>query len=163
MIGVDQKEMENMKKNSMASNLSDKKQSLEALGANENKDEEVKNYSSNNDGVEELGERYRYMEAEGKLLKIMGLKKKFGNFTAVNDVNIKMFENEIFALLGHNGAGKTTTISMITGLIMPTKGDGEYHGVDLFPQMKKVRTTLGVCPQLDVLFEDMTVKEHLEM
>jgi ABC-type multidrug transport system ATPase subunit len=65
------------------------------------------------------------MEAEGKLLKIQNLKKKFGNFTAVNDVNIKMFESEIFALLGHNGAGKTTTISMITGLIMPTKGDGE--------------------------------------
>jgi ABC-type multidrug transport system ATPase subunit len=65
------------------------------------------------------------MESEGKLLKIKNLRKKFGEFTAVNDINVKMFENEIFALLGHNGAGKTTAISMITGLIMPTKGDGE--------------------------------------
>lgn len=46
---------------------------------------------------------------------------------------------------------------------MPTKGEGSFHHVDLFAQMKKIRTTLGVCPQLDVLFEDMTVKEHLEM
>lgn len=65
------------------------------------------------------------MESEGKLLKIKNLRKKFGEFTAVNDINVKMFENEIFALLGHNGAGKTTAISMMTGLIMPTKGDGE--------------------------------------
>lgn len=91
------------------------------------------------------------------------MRKEFGKFTAVNDVNMKMFEGEIFALLGHNGAGKTTTISMVTGLIMPTKGDGSFHNVELFAQMKKIRTTLGVCPQLDVLFEDMTVKEHLEM
>jgi ATP-binding cassette subfamily A (ABC1) protein 3 len=76
---------------------------------------------------------------------------------------MKMFEGEIYALLGHNGAGKTTTISMITGLIMPTHGSGSFHNVDLFSQMKNIRTTLGVCPQLDVLFEDMTVKEHLEM
>lgn len=46
---------------------------------------------------------------------------------------------------------------------MPSKGDGSYRGVNLFKQMKKIRTTLGVCPQLDVLFEDMTVREHLDM
>jgi len=74
-----------------------------------------------------------------------------------------MYEGEIFALLGHNGAGKTTAISMVTGLIMPTKGEGSFRDVDLFGQMKKIRTTLGVCPQLDVLFDDLTVKEHLEM
>lgn len=65
--------------------------------------------------------------------------------------------------MGHNGAGKTTTISMVTGLIMPTKGSGSFRKVHLFEQMKKIRTTLGVCPQLDVLFEDMTCREHLEM
>jgi len=74
-----------------------------------------------------------------------------------------MYEGEIFALLGHNGAGKTTAISMVTGLIMPTQGEGSFRDVDLFGQMKKIRTTLGVCPQLDVLFDDLTVKEHLEM
>jgi len=128
VIGIDQKELENMKKNSMNSNPDKKLSQInEAKGATENNDVDLDKISNTIqiDGVEVLGERYRYMEAEGKLLKIQNLKKKFGNFTAVNDVNIKMFESEIFALLGHNGAGKTTTISMITGLIMPTKGDGE--------------------------------------
>lgn len=96
-------------------------------------------------------------------MQINNLQKEFGEFKAVNNVSMKMYEGEIFALLGHNGAGKTTTISMITGLIMPTSGSGSFHGVDLFRQMKKIRTTLGVCPQLDVLFEDLTVREHLEM
>lgn len=117
-----------MKKNSLNSNLDKKLSQInEAKGATENNDVDLDKISNTIqiDGVEVLGERYRYMEAEGKLLKIQNLKKKFNNFTAVNDVNIKMFESEIFALLGHNGAGKTTTISMITGLIMPTKGDGE--------------------------------------
>lgn len=112
---------------------------------------------------EELGERYKKLEDDGKLLEINDMRKEFGKFTAVNDVSMKMFEGEIFALLGHNGAGKTTTISMVTGLIMPTSGSGSFRNVDLFGQMRKIRTTLGVCPQLDVLFEDMTVREHLEM
>lgn len=110
-----------------------------------------------------MGERYRKLEDDGKLLTINDMRKEFGKFTAVNDVSMKMFEGEIFALLGHNGAGKTTTISMVTGLIMPTSGSGSFRNVDLFGQMRKIRTTLGVCPQLDVLFEDMTVREHLEM
>jgi ABC-type glutathione transport system ATPase component len=112
---------------------------------------------------EELGEKYRVLEKEGRVLKIENLRKEFGNFTAVDDVSVNMYEGEIFALLGHNGAGKTTAISMVTGLIMPTQGEGSFRDVDLFGQMKKIRTTLGVCPQLDVLFEDLTVKEHLEM
>jgi len=89
--------------------------------------------------------------------------KIFGNNTAVNDVNLMIYESDIFALLGHNGAGKTTTINMITGLIMPNAGEAHFKKVDIFQQMNKIRTTLGVCPQLDVLFDDMTVKEHLEM
>jgi len=74
-----------------------------------------------------------------------------------------MYDGEIFALLGHNGAGKTTTINMITGLLMPSKGEAYYKNINLFSQMQKIRTTLGVCPQLDVLFDDITVQEHLEL
>lgn len=56
-------------------------------------------------------------EKEDQILKIVGLKKSFGNFEAVKGINLKMYKGQIFALLGHNGAGKTTTISMLTGLI----------------------------------------------
>jgi len=51
------------------------------------------------------------------MIEIVGLKKQFDKLAAVDDVNINMYNNQIFALLGHNGAGKTTTISMLTGMI----------------------------------------------
>lgn len=89
--------------------------------------------------------------------------KDFGIVHAVNNVNLKFYEGEIFALLGHNGAGKTTTINMLTGLLMPTKGEAYFKNTSVFGEMDKIRTTLGVCPQLDVLFENLTVREHLEM
>lgn len=57
-----------------------------------------------------------------------------------------MYTGQIFALLGHNGAGKTTTISMLTGLLSSTSGSAEVFGLDLFEDMSKVRSFLGVCP-----------------
>ena len=62
----------------------------------------------------------KQQEADNAILQIRGLKKRFGDFQAVNGINLKMYNGQIFALLGHNGAGKTTTISMLTGLIPPT-------------------------------------------
>lgn len=71
-----------------------------------------------------------------------------------------MYNNQIFALLGHNGAGKTTTISMLTGMIEPTDG---YISVFGETELQKIRETIGVCPQHDTLYEDLTVQEHLEL
>lgn len=65
-----------------------------------------------------------------------------------------MYQGQIFALLGHNGAGKTTTISMITGMTDLTKGYLAVHGET---QVQKIRDQLGVCPQHDTLYEDLTV------
>ena len=79
-------------------------------------------------------------------MKVKGLIKKFGEKTAVNDVDMTMYNGQIFALLGHNGAGKTTTISMLTGLIEPTSGKAEVFGLDIFNQMEDFRKVLGVCP-----------------
>jgi len=110
-----------------------------------------------------VGQEYEARYLNNDFLRIQNLKKIFGNNTAVNDVNLIIYESDIFALLGHNGAGKTTTINIITGLLMPNSGEARFKNVDLFQHMNKIRTTLGVCPQLDVLFDDMTVKEHLEM
>jgi len=97
------------------------------------------------------------------ILKIMGLKKKFGDFKAVDGVNLKMYSGQIFALLGHNGAGKSTTISMLTGLIPPTAGKCQVFDKDLFSQMDEVRKNMGVCPQHDVLFDLLTPEEHLDV
>jgi ATP-binding cassette subfamily A (ABC1) protein 3 len=94
------------------------------------------------------------LDAEGKVLKVSELQKKFDNgFHAVKGINVKMYNGQIFALLGHNGAGKTTTISMLTGLIESSQGSAEVFGVDLFENMDEVRQFLGVCPQHDILFE----------
>lgn len=66
-------------------------------------------------------------------MKISDLKKQYENgFKAVNGLNLKMYADQIFVLLGHNGAGKTTTISMLTGLLTASEGSAEVFGVDIF-------------------------------
>ena len=70
---------------------------------------------------------------------------------------------QIFVLLGHNGAGKTTTITMLTGLYMPTSGDAVVQGLSIRTHMAQIRQRIGVCPQHDVLFGELTVMEHLEI
>jgi ATP-binding cassette subfamily A (ABC1) protein 3 len=95
-------------------------------------------------------------------LKISDLKKVYENgFKAVDGINLKLYSDQIFVLLGHNGAGKTSTISMLSGLFGSTDGMAELFGIDMFADMNKVREVMGVCPQYDVLFELLTTEEHL--
>ncbi|CAL9693308.1 unnamed protein product [Knipowitschia caucasica] len=98
-------------------------------------------------------------------IKIKRLVKEFkvGNKMrkAVRDLTLNMFEGQITVLLGHNGAGKTTTLSMLTGLFPPTSGRAYISGYDICQDMALIRQSLGLCPQHDVLFDDLTVKEHL--
>uniref|UniRef100_A0A3B4UC74 ATP binding cassette subfamily A member 3 n=1 Tax=Seriola dumerili TaxID=41447 RepID=A0A3B4UC74_SERDU len=86
-----------------------------------------------------------------------------GNKTrkAVRDLTLNMFEGQITVLLGHNGAGKTTTLSMLTGLFPPTSGRAYINGNDICQDMALIRRSLGLCPQHDVLFDNLTVREHL--
>lgn len=75
------------------------------------------------------------------------LKKTYPNgFKAVRGLNVKMYNGQIFVLLGHNGAGKTTTISMLTGLINSTNGIAEVFGLNMFNDIENVRKFMGVCP-----------------
>ena len=100
------------------------------------------------------------------LLSIRNIVKTFDDGkTAVDHVNLNFYKDEIFALLGHNGAGKTTLISMLTGLYEATEGKAYYNGEDILigANMDKFRVKIGICPQHDILFEDLTIKEHLEM
>jgi ABC-type multidrug transport system ATPase subunit len=66
-------------------------------------------------------------------------------------------------LLGHNGAGKTTTIGMLTGLLSPTAGDALIFGNSIISGMDEIRQVMGVCPQYDVLWNQLTGREHLEL
>uniref|UniRef100_A0A8C2PU12 ATP binding cassette subfamily A member 3 n=1 Tax=Cyprinus carpio TaxID=7962 RepID=A0A8C2PU12_CYPCA len=98
-------------------------------------------------------------------VKIKHLAKVFkvGNKTkeAVRDLTLNMFEGQITVLLGHNGAGKSTTLSMLTGLFPPSSGRAYISGYDICQDMALIRRSLGLCPQHDVLFDNLTVREHL--
>lgn len=99
------------------------------------------------------------------LISLRGLRKTFptpaGTKVAVHSLNLECFENQITALLGHNGAGKTTTISMLTGMLAPTAGDAQILGLSISQDMTAIRKSIGCCPQHDILWEQLTVQEHL--
>ncbi|XP_077499685.1 phospholipid-transporting ATPase ABCA1-like isoform X2 [Amblyomma americanum] len=80
---------------------------------------------------------------------------------AVNELSLNFYEGQITSFLGHNGAGKTTTISILTGLYPPTQGTAEIYGRDIRLEMDIIRESLGTCPQYNVLFDNLTVAEHL--
>ena len=99
-------------------------------------------------------------------VRVSRLKKEFPRWgqspvRAVQDVSFAAFPGEITALLGHNGAGKTTTMSVLTGLFSPTSGEAMVGGHSIRDGMDQVRQSLGLCPQHNMLFEDLTVREHL--
>lgn len=101
-------------------------------------------------------------ELDGTGVHIRGLTKEFGDKTAVSELELSMYEGQVFALLGHNGAGKTTTINMLTGMLAPTSGYAIIDGKSVNTQMPEIRESLGICLQHDCLFDQLTVKEHLQ-
>eukprot|EP00850_Spirogloea_muscicola_P017011 SM000142S00525 [mRNA] locus=s142:89468:101029:- [translate_table: standard] len=97
-------------------------------------------------------------------VQIRGLRKVYpGAKVAVDRLDLDVYENEITGLLGHNGAGKSTTISMLTGLLRPTSGDAQILGQSIRTNMDSVRRVIGICPQQNVLFNKLTVAEHLRL
>ena len=100
-------------------------------------------------------------------VQILGLWKSYKSncgrkvFSAVKGVSYAMQEGCLFALLGHNGAGKTTTIKMVTAQSNPTDGDATMHGLSVSKDAEKVRKFLGICPQHDILYHELSAWEHL--
>ncbi|KAH7963842.1 hypothetical protein HPB52_023646 [Rhipicephalus sanguineus] len=88
---------------------------------------------------------------------IRALTVRFGSFTALDKVSFKIYSTQVTALLGHNGAGKTTLMSTITGLLKPTSGVVEFPGSEGDANFNST----GFCQQFDVVFPDLTVREHL--
>ena len=95
------------------------------------------------------------------VLEVEGLTKRFGDFTAVQDLSFEVQPEEIFGFLGPNGAGKSTTIKMLCGVLTPTEGKARALGFDLFTEADRVRQQIGYMSQKFSLLEDLTVTENL--
>jgi ABC-2 type transport system ATP-binding protein len=95
------------------------------------------------------------------MLKLTNLTKKFGNFIAVNNINIEINAGDFFGFLGQNGAGKTTTIKMITGLYAPTYGTIHIGGFDIQKNHIEAKKLIGYIPDQPFLYEKLTGREFL--
>lgn len=95
------------------------------------------------------------------IIKTKNLTKKYGNLIAVNDVNIEITENQVFALLGLNGAGKTTLIKMLSCLITPTIGDAIIDNESILKNQSKIKQIINISPQETAIALNLTVLENL--
>ena len=96
-----------------------------------------------------------------KIISVEQLTKRFGDFTAVNEISFEINKGEIFGFLGANGAGKTTAMRMLCGLSLPTSGKAAVAGFDVYKQTEKIKKNIGYMSQKFSLYEDLTVKENM--
>nr|XP_009441009.4 ATP-binding cassette sub-family A member 13 isoform X3 [Pan troglodytes] len=109
-----------------------------------------------------LQNREGELEGSASGVTLVSVTKEYeGHKAVVQDLSLTFYRDQITALLGTNGAGKTTIISMLTGLHPPTSGTIIINGKNLQTDLSRVRMELGVCPQQDVLLDNLTVREHL--
>ncbi|OGF12278.1 MAG: multidrug ABC transporter ATP-binding protein [Candidatus Eisenbacteria bacterium RBG_16_71_46] len=94
-------------------------------------------------------------------IAVESLTRRFGDFTAVDQVTFDVGRGEVFGFLGPNGAGKTTTIKMLAGLLRPTSGRGEVAGLDIATHSEEIKRNIGYMSQLFSLYGDLTVEENI--
>ena len=92
-----------------------------------------------------------------------GLRKNFGNLTAVDDLNLKVPKGTIFGFLGPNGSGKSTTVKMLTGTLKPSSGDAFIDDLSILSDGLEIKKRIGVLPEDLALFDSLTIWEHLTM
>ncbi|MGE0239320.1 MAG: ATP-binding cassette domain-containing protein [Parvibaculaceae bacterium] len=102
-----------------------------------------------------------YSEADRHVIEARGLTKRFGDFTAAQDITFDIGRGEIFGLLGPNGAGKSTTFKMLCGLLKPTAGEGRVAGFDLRRDRAEARNRLGYMAQKFSLYGDLSITQNL--
>jgi len=95
------------------------------------------------------------------MIQLTNVTKKFGNFTAVDNLTLTVPKGEFFGFLGPNGAGKTTTIKMIVGLFAPTAGNIIVNGFDIVKQPMEAKQLIAYVPDIPFLYEKLTGKEFL--
>ncbi|MBQ7567745.1 ABC transporter ATP-binding protein [bacterium] len=101
------------------------------------------------------------MNTRKNAIEIRNLYKKFGSFTAVNDLSFDVSQGQIFGFLGPNGSGKSTTIRMLCGLLAPSSGTAIVNGYDVGRQSRDVKRSIGYMSQAFGLYKDLTVAENL--
>ncbi|PKL84391.1 MAG: ABC transporter [Ignavibacteriae bacterium HGW-Ignavibacteriae-3] len=97
------------------------------------------------------------------VIKTDKLTKKFGDFTAVNEISFEVNKGEIFGFLGANGAGKTTAMKMLIGISKPSSGSAEVAGFDVYKQTEQIKKNIGYMSQRFSLYEDLTIKENIQL
>lgn len=97
------------------------------------------------------------------MIETKHLTKKFGDFVAVDDLNLSIEQGELFSLLGLNGAGKTTTIKMLSCLILPSSGNAKIFNKDLIKDSQYIKQRINVSPQETAIARNLNVQENLEM
>ena len=96
-------------------------------------------------------------------IQTTGLVKRYGKLTAVDGLDLAIFQGELFSLLGVNGAGKTTTVKMLSCLTKTTAGDAMVGGFSITGEPEQVKRRIGVSPQETAVAPNLTVKENLEL
>ena len=91
------------------------------------------------------------------------LTRRFGGFTAVDKLSLRVERGEVFGFLGANGAGKTTAIRMLCGLLEPSSGSGKVAGCDIRTETGKIRSRIGYMPQKFALYPDFTVEMNMRL
>jgi ABC-2 type transport system ATP-binding protein len=101
------------------------------------------------------------IELNAHMITADKLTKRFGDFTAVDQISFDVSKGEIFGFLGANGAGKTTAMRMLCGLSLPTSGIASVNGFDVNTETEKIKRSIGYMSQKFSLYEDLTVKENM--
>ncbi len=99
---------------------------------------------------------------ENLVIETSNLTRRFGAITAVDNVNFRVRQGEIFGCIGPNGSGKTTTIRMLCGIIAPSSGSGRVGDFDIIKESEKIKSIIGYTAQRFSLYEDLTVEENIE-
>jgi len=105
--------------------------------------------------------RVNSLASETIAVKTEKLTKMFGNFCAVDHVDLEVQQGEIFGFLGANGAGKTTMIRILCGLLLPTSGEGKVAGLDIYRESEKIKTRIGYMSQKFSLYNDLKISENI--
>ena len=105
---------------------------------------------------------YKRIKEPDLVIKLTGVRKRYGDLLAVDDLNLTIPKAEIYGLIGPNGAGKTTTIRMMCGLLLPTEGEVEIAGVNVCAEPERAQQHIGYLSDFFAVYDDLKVWEYLD-
>ena len=109
-----------------------------------------------------MGSEQQKNQKDGMIaVRVESLTRTFGDFVAVDHIDLEVKKGEIYGFLGPNGAGKSTTIKMLCGLLLPSGGSGTVGGFDIIKQTEEIKKTIGYMSQRFSLYDDLTVEENI--